>query len=91
MMNKLTSIAGNWSISRSQLASDLHPDFCSGFLYLTSPRVGAELVQAGLSLYGDMEVEQIEDSLITGENSSQLSHQPNLRGVGCHGRQTVKT
>ena len=73
MMNKWASIAGNWSISRSQLAADLHPDFCSGFLYLTSPRVGAELVQAGLSLYGDMEVEQIEDSLITGENSFHLS------------------
>ena len=28
--------------------------------------VGAELVQAGFSAYGNVEVEQIEDSLITG-------------------------
>ena len=42
------------------------PDFCTGFLYVTTPRVGAGLVQAGLELYNDTDVEQIEDSLITG-------------------------
>ena len=36
------------------------------WFYLTSSIVGAELVQAGYLVYGDMEVEQIEDSLITG-------------------------
>ena len=29
---------GNWSISREQVEDDYHPDFCSGFLYLTSPQ-----------------------------------------------------
>ena len=29
---------GNWSISREQVEADYHPDFCSGFLYLTSPQ-----------------------------------------------------
>ena len=33
--------------------------------------VGAELVQAGLAVYGNVEVEQIEDSLITGPQCTQ--------------------
>ena len=33
-----THMTGNWSISRQQLDLDFHPDFCSGFLYLTSPQ-----------------------------------------------------
>ena len=61
-----THMTGNWSISKEQLDLDIHPDFCSGFLYLTTPLVGAALVQAGHQLYRDKEVEQIEDSLITG-------------------------
>ena len=35
-------------------------------MYVTTPRVGAALVQAGLAMYGETETEQIEDSLITG-------------------------
>ena len=31
-----THMTGNWSISRDQLHLDYHPDFCSGFLYVTS-------------------------------------------------------
>ena len=33
-----THMTGNWSISRDQLSLEFHPDFCSGFLYLTSPQ-----------------------------------------------------
>ena len=33
-----THMTGNWSISRQQLDLEFHPDFCSGFLYLTSPQ-----------------------------------------------------
>ena len=33
-----THMTGNWSISRHQLDLDYHPDFCSGFLYVTSPQ-----------------------------------------------------
>ena len=69
-----THMTGNWSISRDQVEADYHPDFCCGFLYLTTPSVGAELVQAGAVLYGDTEVEQIEDSLITGELRVRLEN-----------------
>ena len=57
---------GNWSITKDQLESDIVPDFCAGFLYITTPRVGAALVQVGLSLFSKTEVTLIEDSLITG-------------------------
>ena len=57
---------GNWSIPKDQLESDIVPDFCAGFLYITTPRVGAALVQVGLSLFSKTEVTLIEDSLITG-------------------------
>ena len=59
-------MTGNWSTTKEELEADIMPDFCCGFLYLTTPGVGAALVQAGLVLYGDTEVVQIEDSLITG-------------------------
>ena len=36
--------------------------------------VGAELVQAGLAVYGNVEVEQIEDSLITGPPCKQYNN-----------------
>jgi len=59
-------MTGNWSTSKEELEADIMPDFCCGFLYLTTPRVGTALVQAALIMYGDTEVVQIEDSLITG-------------------------
>jgi len=57
---------GNWSLTKQELDVDVMPDFCSGFLYLTSPRVGAALVQVGLSLYPNTEVVIAEDYLATG-------------------------
>ena len=59
-------MSGNWSISKQQFDLDTMPDFCTGFLYVTTPKVGAQLVQVGHKLYSGTEVEQIEDSLITG-------------------------
>ena len=59
-------MTGNWSTSKEELEDDIMPDFCCGFLYLTSPTVGASLVQTALALYKNEEVVQIEDSLITG-------------------------
>ena len=47
-----THMKGNWSISKDQLDIEFHPDFF--------------VVQVGLSLYNGTEVEQIEDSMITG-------------------------
>jgi len=57
---------GNWSLSKADLEVDVMPDFCSGFLYLTSPKVGAALVQVGLTLYPHTEVRVAEDYLVAG-------------------------
>ena len=57
---------GNWSLSKDQLEEDILPDFCSGFLYITTPVVGAALVQVGLVLYSNTEVVVTEDYLIAG-------------------------
>ena len=59
-------MTGNWSISREEFNFEYHPDFCSGFLYLTTPNTGAALAQAGVLLYPEKPMKQIEDSLITG-------------------------
>jgi len=69
-------ITGNWSIDEEQFPWDVVPDWCTGFLYITTPKVGAELVQAGYALYNSSEVEQIEDSLITGVLRDSL---PNIK------------
>merc|ERR1712025_74096 len=52
--------------TKEDLDVDVMPDFCSGFLYLTSPKVGAALVQVGLTLYPQTEVRVAEDYLVAG-------------------------
>ena len=65
---------GNWSISKEELESDVVPDFCAGFLYVTTPKVGAALLQAGMQMFKDKETTIIEDSLITGLLRESLPH-----------------
>lgn len=59
---------GNWSLTKDQLEDDVLPDFCSGFLYVTKPQIGAALAQAGLHMYrdGSDDVVITEDYLIAG-------------------------
>lgn len=59
-------MTGNWSLSKEDLEADVMPDFCCGFLSLTTPKVGCAVLQVALTLYPDKEVVQSEDSLITG-------------------------
>jgi len=59
-------MTGNWSVSKQEFERDVMPDFCIGFLYITTPTVGAALIQVGQKLFSETETEQIEDSLITG-------------------------
>ena len=55
---------GNWSVSKDQIEVDIVPDFCAGFLYLTSLKVGGELVQVGVALFGAKNMIITKDSLI---------------------------
>merc|ERR1719483_1416998 len=61
-------MTGNWTVSKYNLQgeSDFIPDFCVGYLYLTSPKVGAALTQVALTLYNNMDVSLVEDYLVTG-------------------------
>ena len=53
--------------TQDQLEADTLPDFCTGFLYVTRPSVGAALAQAGLEMFGDSEdIVITEDYLIAG-------------------------
>ena len=69
-------MTGNWSHSKEEIEHDIMPDFCVGFLSLTTPDVGAQLAQVGLVMYGDSKtpITQIEDSLITGILRERLPH-----------------
>ena len=35
---------GNWSVTTEEYEEDIMPDFCTGFLYVTTPKVGAGAV-----------------------------------------------
>ena len=67
-------MTGNWSVSKEEFDRDVMPDFCIGFLYVTTPKVGAALVQIAFSLFNQTEVVQIEDSLITGVLRERLPY-----------------
>ena len=62
-------------MAQDQLEADVLPDFCTGFLYVTKPSVGAALAQAGLELYKDSEdIVITEDYLIAGVLRERLPH-----------------
>ena len=67
-------MTGNWSLGSEEWPRRTLPDFCVGFLSITTPGVAGQLLQAALQLYSETEVEQIEDSLITGILRERLPH-----------------
>ena len=60
---QITSV---WSADTETVSEELVPDWCVGWLYLTTPQVGAEVVQAGLAIFPDTELNLPEDHLIAG-------------------------
>ena len=38
-------MAGRWSFTREEYAPDYFPEYCNGWLYITTPSVGAQLAQ----------------------------------------------
>ena len=59
-------ITGVWSVARDTVEEDRVPDWCVGWLYVTTPGVGAAIVQAGQIMFPHTEVNFPEDHLITG-------------------------
>jgi len=74
------SMMGNWSLTMEEWRHPSFPDYCVGYLYVVPPRVGAQLAQAGLALYGsyDGDVSIIEDTLVTGVLREALPSPPPL-------------
>ena len=46
-------MTGNWSWSEAEFSRSYMPEVCNGWLSVTTPKVGAELAQVGLSLFGE--------------------------------------
>ena len=61
-------MSGRWAESEADWTREFLPEYCSGWLTVISPGLGAKLAQVGLSLYRDREeeIQHSSDSLITG-------------------------
>ena len=59
-------ITSVWSADTETVREEKVPDWCVGWLYLTTPKVGAEIVQAGHAIFPDTELNLPEDHLIAG-------------------------
>ena len=66
-------MTGNWSWSEAEFSRSYMPEVCNGWLSVTTPRVGAELAQVGLSLFGESGASN-GDTLVTGVLRERLPH-----------------
>lgn len=65
--NHTNTIMGKWSVSREEMPRRVHPDFCPGWLYVTTPRVGLALAQTGVDTAHElMAVSKLDDIFVTG-------------------------
>ena len=46
--NHTESIMSKWSISKEDMERRVYPDFCPGWLYVITPRVGLALAEVGV-------------------------------------------
>ena len=66
-------MTGNWSWSEAEFSRSYMPEVCNGWLSLTTPRVGAELAQVGLTMFGETGAGN-GDQLVTGILRERLPH-----------------
>ena len=66
--NHSQSIMGKWSISQEDMDRRVYPDFCPGWLYVTSPTVGLALVEVSVVEPEDrlMRVARLDDIFVSG-------------------------
>ena len=61
------SIMGKWSISKEDMARRVYPDFCPGWLYVTTPRVGLALAEVSVKNHPAlMKTARLDDIFVTG-------------------------
>ena len=66
-------MTGNWSWSEAEFSRSYMPEVCNGWLSSTTPRVGAELAQVGLTMFGETGAGN-GDQLVTGILRERLPH-----------------
>ena len=66
--NHSQSIMGKWAISQEDMSRRVYPDFCPGWLYVTTPRVGLALAEVSLVTPEDplMKVARLDDIFVSG-------------------------
>jgi len=66
--NHTQSIMGKWSISHQDMDRRVFPDFCPGWLYVTTPRVGLALAEVSVVSPQDplMAVARLDDIFVAG-------------------------
>jgi len=65
--NHTASIMSKWSISKADMSRRVYPDFCPGWLYVVSPRVGLALAEVSvLRAHQLMPKARLDDIFVTG-------------------------
>jgi len=65
--NHSESIMSKWSISKEDMERRVYPDFCPGWLYVITPRVGLGLAEVGVKKSDElMPKARLDDIFVTG-------------------------
>eukprot|EP00092_Neocalanus_flemingeri_P002750 GFUD01002945.1.p1 GENE.GFUD01002945.1~~GFUD01002945.1.p1 ORF type:complete len:385 (+),score=72.52 GFUD01002945.1:393-1547(+) len=65
--NHTESIMSKWSISKEDMERRVYPDFCPGWLYVMTPRVGLALAEVGVKHAQElMSKARLDDIFVTG-------------------------
>ena len=61
------SIMGKWSISKEDMPRRVYPDFCPGWIYVTTPKVGLALAEVSVQNHPAlMKTARLDDIFVTG-------------------------
>jgi len=66
--NHTQTIMGKWSISHEDMSRRVFPDFCPGWLYVTTPKMGLAMAEVSVVSADDvlMKVARLDDIFVTG-------------------------
>jgi len=64
--NHTNTIMGKWSVTHSEMSRRVFPDFCPGWLYVTTPRVGLHLAEVANMATDIVNVARLDDIYVTG-------------------------
>jgi len=72
--NHTNTVMGKWSINKSKMSRRVYPDFCPGWLYITTPKVGLGLAHVGKEYAEELKyVSVLDDIFVTGYLRERLN------------------